>query len=205
MKRRRYHTSRSAPSPRGAPPPRRAPWALPEALPAAPAKAPTAGHPAGFPMALLVATFAAAFAAAVFLAGCGPPRPAYPGLRAVPQTIRIDKGSNTLFLYRWGFLARTYVVGTGRRPDLTPEGTFRVVAKVKDPAGPGPGPSPFGTRWMGLDVPGREDGMTYGIHGTDDPRSIGGHVSSGCIRMFNRDAEELFDRVLLGTPVVITP
>jgi spore coat assembly protein SafA len=52
---------------------------------------------------------------------------------------------------------------------------------------------------MGLSVP----GGNYGIHGTNNPPSIGGYVSNGCIRMYNHDVEELFPRVSIGTPVEI--
>src|SRR5581483_9447718 len=56
---------------------------------------------------------------------------------------------------------------------------------------------PLGTRWMGLSAPG------VGIHGTDDPSSIGYSVSHGCIRMQVPDAEWLFEHVKIGTTVVI--
>jgi lipoprotein-anchoring transpeptidase ErfK/SrfK len=46
-------------------------------------------------------------------------------------------------------------------------------------------------------------GGEYAIHGTNDPRSVGGFVSSGCIRMYNRDIRALYQMVSVGTPVVI--
>ena len=52
---------------------------------------------------------------------------------------------------------------------------------------------------MGLSIP----HGNYGIHGTNNPSSIGGYVSNGCIRMYNHDVEELFPRVSIGTPVEI--
>ncbi|NLC47295.1 MAG: L,D-transpeptidase, partial [Firmicutes bacterium] len=48
-------------------------------------------------------------------------------------------------------------------------------------------------------------GEKYGIHGTDEPSSIGKHASSGCIRLRNRDVEELYDQVQIGTEVEIRP
>jgi lipoprotein-anchoring transpeptidase ErfK/SrfK len=60
--------------------------------------------------------------------------------------------------------------------------------------GPGPG-NPVGTRWMGLSAAG------YGIHGTNAPGSIGKAASHGCIRMRNRDVEELFELVGVGVTV----
>lgn len=53
--------------------------------------------------------------------------------------------------------------------------------------------------WMGLSK------KHYGIHGTNNPSSIGKFVSKGCIRMFNKDVEELARKVPVGTPVFIHP
>ena len=46
-------------------------------------------------------------------------------------------------------------------------------------------------------------GGEYAIHGTNQPESVGGFVSSGCIRMLNQDVVDLFQRVAVGTPVVV--
>ena len=43
----------------------------------------------------------------------------------------------------------------------------------------------------------------YRIHGTNEPYTIGTNVSSGCIRMMNKDVEDLYDRVAVGTKVVV--
>jgi len=47
------------------------------------------------------------------------------------------------------------------------------------------------------------NGGEYAIHGTNVPSSIGGFVSYGCIRMYNADIVDLFERVNVGTPVVV--
>jgi lipoprotein-anchoring transpeptidase ErfK/SrfK len=47
-------------------------------------------------------------------------------------------------------------------------------------------------------------GGQYAIHGTNDPSSIGGFVSYGCIRMYNQDITDLYQRVNFGTPVLVT-
>ena len=47
-------------------------------------------------------------------------------------------------------------------------------------------------------------GGDYAIHGTNNPASIGGLVSYGCIRMYNRDIVDLYERVAIGTPVIVT-
>lgn len=57
----------------------------------------------------------------------------------------------------------------------------------------------FGTRFLALNVP----WGGYGIHGTNQPWSIGHFASQGCIRMRNKDIEELFEWVPVGTPVRI--
>lgn len=82
----------------------------------------------------------------------------------------------------------------------TPTGNYVIVNKVPYPySWPGGPLSPYGTLWMGLSRPG------YGIHGTNRPASIGKMVSKGCIRMYNRDVEDLSRRVSIGTPVTIHP
>ena len=62
----------------------------------------------------------------------------------------------------------------------------------------GPG-NPLGARAMYL------GGTIYRIHGTNNPSTIGGRVSSGCIRMTNEDVTDLYSRVNFGTKVVIKP
>lgn len=75
----------------------------------------------------------------------------------------------------------------------TPLGTYRIINKAPNPGGP------FGVLWMGLSKP------HYGIHGTNNPQSIGGFVSKGCIRMHNQDVLELSKFVPIGTIVTIRP
>lgn len=128
--------------------------------------------------------------------------------------IRIDKSANQLRLYENGRVMREYPVATGRSTAQTPEGTFTVVFKTWNPEWrnpetgktvPGGSPdNPLGTRWIGFNA-GDPRGRTYGIHGTREPKSIGHHVSHGCIRMQIADVEELYDLTPLGTKVVIVP
>ena len=89
-------------------------------------------------------------------------------------------------------MIKTYAVATGKESTPTPLGTFKIVEKAKWGGG-------FGSRWMGLDVPWGK----YGIHGTNRPGSIGFNASAGCIRMRNKDVEELFDLVDYNTTVTI--
>lgn len=116
------------------------------------------------------------------------------GLAHPPQyLIQINTEVPVLKLYEDGKLLRMYPVALGAPKTQTPIGHWRVVDKQR---GWGNG---FGTRWLGLDVP----WGIYGIHGTNRPSSIGQYASNGCIRMYNKDVEELYKRVPEGTPVVI--
>jgi len=122
---------------------------------------------------------------------------AAPGQQAgIPEgavSLRIDVTKRTLEVLNDGRPHKTYRVAVGKSKTPTPFGEWKVVWKDYN-WGTG-----FGTRWMGLNVP----WGTYGIHGTNKPWSIGSFASHGCIRMRNRDAEELFEWVKIGTPVVI--
>ncbi|MGB2802527.1 MAG: L,D-transpeptidase family protein, partial [Phycisphaerae bacterium] len=95
--------------------------------------------------------------------------------------------------------------------DSTPEGTYLVEKKLKNPPyqpqhkprsefrPSGHPENPLGTRWIDI-------GNHYGLHGTIDPASIGGNVSEGCIRMHSRDVEMLYDMVVPGvSKVTIRP
>ncbi len=110
-------------------------------------------------------------------------------------SIFIDTERLTLTVYSDGQPYKTYPVAVGRpkASTLTPVGEWRVIHKGLNWGGG------FGTRWLGLNVP----WGIYGIHGTNNPGSIGTRASAGCIRMFNRDVEELYEWVPMGTRVVI--
>jgi peptidoglycan hydrolase-like protein with peptidoglycan-binding domain len=86
----------------------------------------------------------------------------------------------------------TFPVAIGKFETPTPVGDWKIISKGVWSGG-------FGTRWLGLSVP---FGI-YGVHGTNKPWSIGRRESHGCIRMFNRDVEKLYQWVKVGTPVHI--
>jgi lipoprotein-anchoring transpeptidase ErfK/SrfK len=125
--------------------------------------------------------------------------------------IVVRRGSHRLYLYKGSHFWTTFGVAVGMPQYPTPLGSFTIVSKQRNPwwyppatawaAGaspipPGPG-NPLGTRWMGLSWGG------IGIHGTPDSASIGYSASHGCIRMRIPEAEWLFERVRIGTPVFI--
>lgn len=136
---------------------------------------------------------------------------AAPAVRPLGDSyVLIDKSENRLTYYFHGQEMRTFVVGTGKNPGDTPTGVFPVVMKVRNPWYlksniPGGDPhNPLGIRWIGLEVPGKgKDGSRYGIHGTNRPESIGGHVSAGCVRMLNEEVAWLYEHVRIGTLVEI--
>ncbi|WP_261178260.1 L,D-transpeptidase [Anaerobacillus sp. CMMVII] len=99
-------------------------------------------------------------------------------------------------------------MATGKDLTLTPEGTFNIVNKVEKPwynpqnIPGGDARNPLGSHWLGLNVPGTK-GYTYGIHGTNNPSSIGSYASLGCIRMHNADIQWLYQNLPLQTTVEI--
>lgn len=123
-------------------------------------------------------------------------------------SIKVNKTTNTLTVYQNAEVLRTFSVGTGKELSLTPEGTFQIVNKVEKPWYnpkniPGGSPNnPLGSHWLGLNVPGTNN-FKYGIHGTNDPSSIGKHVSLGCIRMHNEDVLWMYNNIPLQTTVYI--
>lgn len=101
-----------------------------------------------------------------------------------------------------GRVIKIFPTAVGAPKSPSPSGSFKIVQRLADPTWYGkgkivpPGKScPIGTRWLGLSVKG------YGIHGTNNPSSIGHNASHGCIRLRNRDVEELFSMVSVGDEV----
>jgi hypothetical protein len=107
--------------------------------------------------------------------------------------IIIDADTQGLSLYEDGVRVKWYAVAVGTSKTPSPLGVWKIAIKQR---GWGDG---FGTRWMGLNCP----WGTYGIHGTNKPGSIGKYASHGCVRMMNRDVEDLYARVSVGTTVII--
>lgn len=123
-----------------------------------------------------------------------------------PFTAEIDKSQNILVLKTGDEILKTYRVATGRN-NITPVGVFTIDNKIEKPvwfksgAQPIPSESPeneLGSRWMGFG----ED-PHYGLHGTIHPEAIGQQATAGCVRLNNKDVEELFDIIPRGTKVTI--
>jgi lipoprotein-anchoring transpeptidase ErfK/SrfK len=132
-----------------------------------------------------------------------------------PGTIIIDPAHTLLYLTLGGGKAMRYGIGVGREgfewsgvetikrksewPDWTPPAAM-IARQPYLPRWIGGGPgNPLGARALYL---GNTD---YRIHGTNAPDSIGKHMSSGCIRMLNDDVTDLYNRVSIGTKVIVLP
>lgn len=133
-----------------------------------------------------IAFFVAFFAARASHAPPPPPTPA--------GTVRliIDLRNLELIVAQGHRVQKTFPVAIGKRKTPSPVGQWEIVSKEKWGEG-------FGSRWLGLNVP----FGVYGIHGTNKPNSIGNIISGGCIRMFNRHVEQVYNLVQVGTPVQI--
>lgn len=123
------------------------------------------------------------------------------------KKIVINSASRILALYEGNIKVAIYPLGLGKVSTPTPTGYYKILEKAINPSWINPsdpefeipsGPSnPLGYRWMQIQG-------NYGIHGTNKPDSIGYYVSNGCIRMYEKDVEALYDAVEVNTPVEIT-
>ena len=123
--------------------------------------------------------------------------------------LHINIPEYALRLVENGQIVKTYSIAVGTPYEQTPVGSFQIFEKQtyptwfpgsnftdRTPVPPGPD-NPLGTRWM-------EFKPNYGIHGTNKGWDISYPVSGGCIRMQDTDARELYEKVPIGTPVLIS-
>jgi lipoprotein-anchoring transpeptidase ErfK/SrfK len=121
----------------------------------------------------------------------------------------VNKQSNQLAYIDHGEIQGIYDVSTGVTSELTPEGEFIIVVKAVNPyyrkknINGGSKDNPLGTRWMGFNA-GGTDGRIYGVHGNNNPASVGHYVTQGCVRMKNEEVETLFNQIPVGTKIKIT-
>ncbi len=118
--------------------------------------------------------------------------------------VYIDKSEKAVYFFQDGELARIWPCAIGKEETPTPTGRYEVTVTLEKPT----------WYWEGKAIPpGPENGLGdwfiginkkgYGLHGTNEPPSIGTAASHGCVRMYNDDAGELVNMVSPGTPVVI--
>jgi len=134
-----------------------------------------------------------------------PPRPRAPEFaKATVHWVLVSIPDRKLALFENGRVVRIYRIAVGKTSTPSPAGEFKIVNRVTNPTyyhkgeviGAGKD-NPVGTRWMGLSA------KSYGIHGTNQPNSIGKAASTGCIRIGKQDLEELFAIVDVGDTVQI--
>lgn len=126
-------------------------------------------------------------------------------LRTITTHLQVDLAARTLTLFDNGEVVLSTPVAIGSPDAPTPTGVFSVTDKLQDPS-PNGAYGPFA-----LGLSGRSEVLTdfaggdgqIGIHGTNDPSSIGQDVSHGCIRVPNDVIIQLNDLLPLGTPVVV--
>jgi len=126
-------------------------------------------------------------------------------------SVIVEKAHFRLILLLNDHYIKEYAVGLGKN-DTTPTGSFVIQSgkMVKFPTWTGPDgkmypfkhpANPLGTRWIGFTE--TEEHAGYGIHGTTDSESIGKLSSKGCVRMMNKDVEEIFSMLRPGERVTI--
>src|ERR1700709_1958199 len=165
----------------------------------------------------IAVALAATIGVGLSMTGAAQARPDVVGFRGdySPGTIVVKTNERRLYLVVDQGRAVRYLVGVGRAGKQW-AGTTRIDGKYRNPAWsppkevkhdkpnmpdviPGGSPrNPMGVAAMTL------SGGEYAIHGTNMPGSVGGFVSYGCIRMLNADISDLYQRVSVGTPVVVT-
>ena len=162
----------------------------------------------------LVLTIGLSYSPQVLLAAQQPETTTNISSDVVTQPIRLEisLSRRQVTLYHENTLIKSYPVAVGRAGWETPTGEFQVAQMLENPkwihpttgeaiAGGTP-ENPLGRYWIGFWTNGRE---WIGFHGTPNPSSVGTAASHGCIRMYNKDIEELFPLVSLGTPVTVVP
>jgi hypothetical protein len=150
--------------------------------------------------ALVMVAGLAALAQAQGVHGPAQTAPAAQSARLIVVSLEDRK----LALVENGQVTKVYTVAVGKPSTPSPVGEFAIERRVMNPTyrhdgrtvPPGPR-NPVGDRWMGLSKAG------YGIHGTNEPNSIGKAASHGCIRMGKADVEDLYSRVDVGDHVEI--
>jgi lipoprotein-anchoring transpeptidase ErfK/SrfK len=119
----------------------------------------------------------------------------------------IQLNERKLYVYQGSQIVATYPVAIGRKGRETPTGEWQIMETLVDPGWTNfntgktipPGKNnPLGSRWIGFWTDGTD---TIGFHGTNQPDSIGKAVSSGCVRMYDKDVQALYPLVKVGTIV----
>jgi lipoprotein-anchoring transpeptidase ErfK/SrfK len=132
------------------------------------------------------------------------PKPAVVSKPHSTRRVVVSIPDRKLALMEENRVVKIYDVAVGAPASPSPSGEFQITERLENPTYYSPGVviepgagNPLGTRWMSLNIKG------FGIHGTNSPDSIGHNASHGCIRLRNRDVEELFVRLKVGDRVSV--
>lgn len=127
-----------------------------------------------------------------------------------PVRLEIRLSQRRVNVYQGEQKIKSYAIAVGRTGWETPVGSYKVKQMIRNPSWihplngetiqGGDPENPLGRFWIGFWTDGKN---WIGFHGTPNPESVGTAASHGCIRMYNRDVEELFSKVSLGTEVVV--
>ncbi len=128
-------------------------------------------------------------------------------LSQTPYRIEIDASDHHLRVLKQGQPIVDAAVGIGTGDNPTPIGSFYLIELLAPPDPTGPyGPYAFGLSGYSETLESFNGGRgVVGIHGTNDPASLGRDVSHGCIRVANDIIEDMATYLPLGTPVIISP
>ena len=127
-----------------------------------------------------------------------------------PFRVEVRKNDRSLIVCLGDSPIRSYRIAVGAQ-NSTPEGDYTVLRKMVKPPWTDPynrtimraeDPNyPLGSRWIEFKAP----PGAYGIHGTNNVEDLGKEVSFGCIRVLHPQEEEIYDFVVVGSPVVVLP
>jgi WD40 repeat protein/lipoprotein-anchoring transpeptidase ErfK/SrfK len=130
---------------------------------------------------------------------------------ALETRVVVKLGERKVYVYQGDQVKASYPIATGKTGWDTPTGTYRVFEMLQNPAWTHPitrqrmqpgNKNPLGSRWIAF---WSDESNKIGFHGTPDRNSVGQAVSHGCLRMYDEDAQALYDQVKLGTIVTVEP
>jgi WD40 repeat protein len=140
-----------------------------------------------------------------------PTQPAKTAPAAAEIRVVVKLSERKVHVYQGDQVTASYPIATGKAGWETPTGRYRVFEMLQNPAWTHPitrqrmepgKKNPLGSRWIAF---WSDEANKIGFHGTPDRNSIGQAVSHGCLRMYDEDAQALYEQVKLGTLVTVEP
>lgn len=144
------------------------------------------------------------------LPSLGTPERFLPNLKPIIRLV-IKLSDRRVYVYQNDKVQTSFPIAVGRAGWETPTGSYQVLQMIRNPSWQNPftgevippgTENPLGTRWIGFWT----DGSNFiGFHGTPNEETVGTPASHGCIRMYDRDVQKLFEMVGVGTKVSVVP